>query len=318
MLNGGPISRPAAHSDEIRTPTSNRGSRHWLRQVCEITACLVLIASTIVNRTEAQTSSQLTKLEITSQYNLLKDRFQHVYDEEKYSQLNYKRYNHNFYVVDTCKGPPAADFVGEPRDDDDDNDPVYDLSDAALVVVMWTNDFRRLGYPEEIWRPIVEAYENSELVWASSQDGPNDPYGTASDQLVATLNHYRHRFNPSLPRAIHDDGCGAGDEGVKISTDPKDGRAFFIPVFFYKLCQAQKIDPNDTSRCDRWFEAMDGHLTYLAGAYHYLIRWSDGTVREGLLNFDKVGALEDYAFTAVFRKRPTQTLVFQKTPPGVD
>jgi hypothetical protein len=314
MLNRGLISRPAAYSHGIRTSASNRGSRLCLRQVCEITACLVLITSTIVNRTEAQTSSHLTKLEITSQYRLLKDRFEKLYHEEKFSQLDDKDLHQNIYVVDTCKGPPAADFVGERPEEGDD--PVYDLSDTALVVVTWTNDLRRLGYPERIWRPLVDAYENSELAGLSSQNGPDDPYGTASDQLVAILNHYRHQFSPSLPRATRDEGCGAGDEGVMISTDPKDGRAFFIPVFFYKLCQAQKIDPNDTSRCDRWFEAMDGRLAYLAGAYHYLIRWSDGTVREGLLNFDKVGETEDYAFTAVFRKRPTQPLVFQKTSGG--
>jgi hypothetical protein len=72
---------------------------------------------------------------------------------------------------------------------------------------------------------------------------------------------------------------------VRIVTSPRGGQVLFIPVFFYELCKAQNLDPDDARSCNRWGEAVDGRLAQVAGNYIYVARWPDGVVRRGRLTF---------------------------------
>ena len=58
-------------------------------------------------------------------------------------------------------------------------------------------------------------------------------------------------------------GCGAGEVEVTIVTQPSGGQVLLAPSFYYELCRAQDIDPEDTRRCNRWREAHDGKLEYV-------------------------------------------------------
>jgi hypothetical protein len=90
-----------------------------------------------------------------------------------------------------------------------------------------------------------------------------------ADALASALNAYREREHKSIPEIrVSGEKCtGAGGQTVTITTDPHDGRVSLIPIFFYKLCKAQKIDPNDDDACDRWREVPKGVERTLSGDY---------------------------------------------------
>jgi hypothetical protein len=73
---------------------------------------------------------------------------------------------------------------------------------------------------------------------------------------------------------------------MHLAMVPPDGQLYLIPVFLYKLCQAQHLDPSDRKACDRWTEVINGTAAYVSGSYVYMARWSDGVVRCGPLEFN--------------------------------
>lgn len=115
--------------------------------------------------------------------------------------------------------------------------------------------------------------------------------------IVTSLAAYR-RSHPSLPKLVSIGGCGGAELTVSIATDPKGGQVLFIPTFFYELCKVQRQNPDDPQRCPRWRGAFEGHLAEVIGNYMYRVRWHDGTLRRGTLNFAE---LDDGA-TIVLRK----------------
>jgi hypothetical protein len=104
------------------------------------------------------------------------------------------------------------------------------------------------------------------------------------------LNEYRKRAANKLPKIIVEGGgCGAGGLTVRIATDPRGGQILIIPVFFYQLCKAQNLAPEDFKLCDRWREIPDGFNAEVSGDYNYIVRWSNGGRREGVLPFSSMG-----------------------------
>jgi hypothetical protein len=105
--------------------------------------------------------------------------------------------------------------------------------------------------------------------------------------MAAALNKYRQQSDPSLPTFIVKE-CAGGEGTVEVHIDlqPPEGQIFLIPVFFYKLCEAQHLDPADPRSCDRWTEVLRGTAEYVSGDYMYLARWTDGSVRCGPLGFN--------------------------------
>jgi hypothetical protein len=106
-------------------------------------------------------------------------------------------------------------------------------------------------------------------------------------ELVGRLNAYR-QSQPALGKVVHEGRCRqeitAGNINVRIETDPSGGSVFLIPTFFYDLCRAQNIDPDDTRRCNRWREAISGRTASVSGDYLYIVRWPDGASRRGKLS----------------------------------
>jgi hypothetical protein len=125
---------------------------------------------------------------------------------------------------------------------------------TAANVLDWSRALTALGYPRSVWEPLVDKYETEELAAgiranASGQqqlkkfaERQVNRTGEVQNQLAIILDKYR-KAHPSLPRVVYEPGCGAGEVSVKIVTDPRGGRAMFIPTFFYELCQAQGLDP---------------------------------------------------------------------------
>lgn len=155
------------------------------------------------------------------------------------------------------------------------------------------NDFTFLEgvlapFPRRIWEPLVRALEAKEVAGVIRDGDIDDGYFTRREafmrQLASRLNRER-KSNRSLPRLFVEGGCGAGEIGVQIATEPAGAQVLFIPTFFYELCRAQNLQPDDPwgSCSERWREAVDGTITRVAGDYHYVARWSDGTTRRGRL-----------------------------------
>ena len=162
------------------------------------------------------------------------------------------------------------------------------LLGTAMRFVTWENDFRKLGIPASVWEPILQSGEE-EALRNHIQHAPIDQQfkqrGATEQQLAAALNRYRDEKNPSLPKFYVRGGCGSGEVEVHLALTPPDGQLFLIPVFLYKLCEAQHLNPADRKACDHWTEVMNGAASYVSGDYVYLARWSDGTERCGPLGF---------------------------------
>jgi hypothetical protein len=84
---------------------------------------------------------------------------------------------------------------------------------------------------------------------------------------------------------VDEGDCGAGEVAVNITTQPPDGRVYFIPVFSFLLCREQRLDPEDMAHCDRWREPAQGLLVEVSGDYFYRAVWPDGVQRRGRLSF---------------------------------
>jgi hypothetical protein len=184
----------------------------------------------------------------------------------------------------------------------------YDLVIALYRVaykrVRWTFDLDGLGYPHELWASLSGVFDlqvERILRDAAAPDG-RKAYSLYlieeifSGSLAVVLNEYR-KSHTTLPAITS--GCpfasspappspGVGSPRIQIRTDPNDGRAFYIPVFFYKLCKEQNLDADDVVQCDLWREALEDKRYYLMGDYEYQVRWPDGVVRQGVLQMSDV------------------------------
>jgi hypothetical protein len=185
------------------------------------------------------------------------------------------------YDLANCSDP--GNYMGSIDPETSADAALAKLLSLAETTVTWRHDFRKLGIPEEVWQPLISNYENESL--AKGGELPPEQRIAAGEQMVAALNRYRQQSNPRLPRLIYEGGCGAGEISVQIALQPPDGQIFLIPVFLYKLCQAQHLDPQDPRSCDRWTEVIHGTASYVSGDYIYLARWADGVVRCGPLGF---------------------------------
>jgi len=187
-------------------------------------------------------------------------------------------------TVDLYHCRSGSEFVG---DWGEKNELVVRMADLAFDVWSWTNELQ--PYPKSVWEPRLSAYESAEIDRlirdANSNDSAGDRSQALAHALAADLNDATREQRATLPKVIVEGGCGAGEFGVRIVTEPKGAQVLFIPSFFYELCRAQNVDPEDTTRCKRWREAIDGTVTQVAGDYSYVARWADGVTRRGKLRF---------------------------------
>ena len=231
----------------------------------------------------AQTSTGLFKSDLKAQYELSKQAMTALYQRLQPKLGVFE----NEYSLFQCS--MAGNFLGTSPDVSwADDRTMRATADLAYKVVWWSNDLRRLGYPANVWSDLLARFEAEQIALLAR---PGD--WSARDQrdraflgrLAGALNAYRNT-KPALPRAIVGEDCGAGDVAVSIVTEPRGGKVLFTPGFYYELCRAQRLDPEDPARCNRWREALDGKLEYVAGDYYYIARWSDGAVRRGSLRID--------------------------------
>jgi hypothetical protein len=187
---------------------------------------------------------------------------------------------------------------------------IHLISGLAINVSRWSRDLQTIGYPANVWKPLIEEFEKSHLEKLTTINfvklrpksiTPDrhgifyskfeNEYQEEAQVLASALNDYAEREHKSLPKIfLSGEKCtGAGGQVVTILTDPSAGRVSLIPIFFYKLCRAQGIDPYDRYACDRWREIPRGVSRMVSGDYRYVVDWGDGEQREGTLPFNSKG-----------------------------
>jgi hypothetical protein len=198
------------------------------------------------------------------------------------------------YYLNQCGDLRAKQHLMRTKRPYEDKDLFESLGGLASNVLTWTSDLTGLRYPRHIWEPLVAKFESEYLAGAIGNYGrgrneAKKPKGGQDtfefiQELERRLAAHR-KSNPSLVKVIAIDGCGDGEVVVKIVTDPRGGQVLFIPTFFYELCRAQNLNPEDTTRCNRWRQAEDGQLHDVIGNYQYIAKWRDGTIKKGMLRF---------------------------------
>ena len=240
----------------------------------------------------AQVSSALVVADPKAQYYVIKRAMQQMY-ERGGLHSNISRVAADGYDIVHCES--GSDYFGERPPADA---LFVALANLAADIVIWRNDFRRLAVPEAVWRPVLIEIEDTQLALRlqegrlqegrapAATDAPSERrYASQQRQLLSALNAYRAQSGGRRAPFQMEGGCGAGDFNVTITTAPRTGRVFFIPVFFHELCKAQQLDPDDRGACNHWREAVDGTLAYVAGDYRYQAVWPDGATRSGPLSF---------------------------------
>jgi hypothetical protein len=180
----------------------------------------------------------------------------------------------------------------------------------ANIAVRYQRALMKLDYPRNVWGATLAAFESYEAGRAKAL-GPefgtahdddelgNVPFeGAFSDRIQAELKAYQ-ATHPSLHGLAFAGGCGADEISVKIVTAPIATQVFLIPSFYYELCRAENVDPDNTTACDHWREVL-GPVAKIAGSYHYLVRWV-GAVRRGVLD-DKDYRENDDGYEVMLRK----------------
>jgi len=169
------------------------------------------------------------------------------------------------------------------------------FADLGYRVSVWRRYFPRLGYPEDVWSPVVNNFEEKALdailrtngrisLWHLFPFHDDSSLGGMRPAINPIFERYR-QSHPEVGVIVTHDSCGDNVPSLAVHTDPPGGRTIFIPTFFHALCKAQGMDPDDPSVCDRWREPLDGKLTYVAGDYFYRVEWSDGKVQSGRLQY---------------------------------
>lgn len=247
-------------------------TRLLLASLFSLMACWVL---------SAQTSSTLIKDDPAQQYKVIKTTLEQ-YAARGLASSGIRRSMSNTYDLRNCD--ETINYIGIfGQQEQKRNENLAALLGIALPFVAWENDFRKLGIPESVWEPILSEREDAALK-SKIQHQPYD-WPSTQKQLAAALNLYRDEKDPALPKFIVWGGCGSGEIEVHIALTPPDGQLFLIPVFLYKLCEAQHLNPADRKACDHWTEIVNGTASYVSGDYVYLARWADGTERCGPLGF---------------------------------
>ena len=224
-------------------------------------------------------------------YALLKDLYRQAYAAKPV------RVDPSGIDLTDCEDTPAESITEALTNYDD---AVLPLAQLAHEIVRVRAVLAAAGYPERVWAPLVDQFEQRQLPlviaevrnYRPQQQGGFEETPAAKntqlfqDRLAATLESYRRSSGANLPPLSNEGGCGAGEVGVLVKTVPANGSVLFIPKFFYQLCQKQRVDPADPRRCDWWREAPEGMLMGFAGDYLYRAIWPDGATRDGRISFN--------------------------------
>jgi hypothetical protein len=246
----------------------------------------------------AQTSSGMLTSNIETQYVALRSAIERVdpfYSKPRSPPLVKGKYSLAYNV---CNGGFFNYFYkGDEKHEDDELSDI--LMWVAKVALGARADLKQLGYPPSVWLGDLEAYEASEVEFIHTLQSTNAlstysymialrRWRQAAVRIGSTLKEYHeaHRYLTDIdPEWRECPSPLVTKFSVSIATAPAGAQVLFITAFFYELCKAQNLDPEDTRTCNRWREAHEGRLSEVIGDYWYIARWADATTRKGQLTF---------------------------------
>jgi hypothetical protein len=247
-----------------------------------------LIVTLLLSSVSAQTSSALVRLDPQRQYPAVKKVMEGFVGGIADQDLSGEVALFGGYDLDHCAS--AWNYIGTWASKDD---LVVPLANLALDASIWNGALQSLKYPAELWQSQLRQYENAQLAEMRLSQGIalenrlNNRKAAFRKQLVSRLGTYQ-KLHPSVAKVINEGACRStvrgGEVPLRIETEPPGATVYLIPGFFYELCRAQNIDPDDTARCNRWREVITGRVSHVAGDYLYVVRWADGSTRRGNLS----------------------------------
>jgi hypothetical protein len=189
-------------------------------------------------------------------------------------------------VLASCQTPEDAFGM-------DTDDPLYWPTTIAMRVQELTHSLRALGVPASLWQPRLDAMEslaiahirtirNAPASAARQADATWRRYSSEEEALGEALDRYS-RSSQVRGTIVVQEGCGAGEIEVELTTSPRGATVSYIPLFRYKLCQLRGIQPTSLQACDGWVSAVGG-TERMSGKYMFVARWPDGRMREGILD----------------------------------
>ena len=144
------------------------------------------------------------------------------------------------------------------------------LLTLALYYYTYRDVFMSTYYPNSFWQPILKEYENQNLARIAGGRG------ALKMDLRATARRFQkyRKSHPSehLPKAVgRADGCGAGEETVKIVVHGKYKRIQYIEGIDYAICNLRK-----EGICNYWTDYSNSESgDQVSGRYKVLVTWED-------------------------------------------
>ena len=289
-----------------------------------VAAALFLL---LIPHAAAQTSLALLKSDPARYFPAVKTAMQVVYDHTEKKQAFHgktekKQPYHGKHDLDVCTERKM--FLSEAYDGADPLE--FNAVDVAYLMVFWSNDLRRLGYPANVWQSLFDDFEQKALpmlVAIARQNVKSEDHPTVhglekaeedfANRRKGALDRYRAK-RPSLPIIVPgEEGGRSGTIGVQFvpQQPPSPTEVMIVPVFNYQFCVAMRKDPHDFRDCEGWREVLGEEPEAVAGEYCYSVLWSDGVKRTGSVRMDNKTDGEKISL-----KRP-QVVEGAKTGPGV-
>lgn len=228
--------------------------------------------------------------------------WQHYFDIKREMMKRYKKVPLDLSYIDgkkslvifDCGFTEGVDFTESTAQTADVVNFLYaELFGIAKTVVQFRNGMHGAGYPENTWKTDLIYFEDESInslisVLANSDTKQKfDDKGEYFESLIAKLNTYNKTENRKLPQLLSQDGCGAGEFPVDIITQPLARILRLIPDFFAQVCITKNKTP-EINECIYWRDFPAKTTIDVSGLYQYEALWSDGTIRRGRVDFDKL------------------------------
>jgi hypothetical protein len=166
---------------------------------------------------------------------------------------------------------------------------------AAKVSLYIQDTFTGTDYPESLWKQPLADYEQEALLnvlrarYIESHELADYVNFYVADypyQIVLDLQVYRSKVNPKLHEVQAEEGCGAGEFGVRIQADGA-ASVSIIPEFLARVCQLEQPTA-EIKDCRYWADVPLDEPVGVSGAYRYRVTWANGTVTDGSIDFDRI------------------------------
>jgi hypothetical protein len=171
-----------------------------------------------------------------------------------------------------------------------EGDPDGSVIQVAMEIEQLGQSLRALAVPPAVWQPLLDSMQRAAM---DALGRPPQRGGSAADQALfqrhdalkaqleqAVIRHQKQRRGPPV---VLQEGCGAGELPVELSTRPPGGKVSYITLFRHRLCEVQRIAPTDRQRCRGWVDAVKKQ-EFLSGQYAYQVRWPDGQLSSGVFD----------------------------------